>query len=367
MEVLSWMILGIWLFPIPWAMGGISASFVDKKEKSICFQWITGFMIMWSLFYVISVPNILMEKEFWANEQKIAVVEMFLITALLFAVVGFVLWIRQWKQNMKKRNFSVLSPASDTNKTDTNKTATICWCIFIFLLIFQLVASIFMTYKDGDDAFYVAVSSLAENSNSMYQKLPYTGGGTGLDARHGLAPFPIWIAFLAKISGIPSVVVAHIAVSFTMILLTYVIYYEIAKKICSKKKEHVPLFLLFISFLVLFGDYSISSPENFLIARSRQGKAALGNAIIPMIFLLLLLIMRQIQENQKVNKMYWILLAATVTAGCLCSTLGAFMLCLLIAIAGICMAVVYKKWKIVIPLAICCFPAVVTALIYLKI
>ena len=28
----------------------------------------------------------------------------------------------------------------------------------------------------------------------MYQKLPYTGMSTELDVRHGLAPFPIWIA-----------------------------------------------------------------------------------------------------------------------------------------------------------------------------
>ena len=42
----------------------------------------------------------------------------------------------------------------------------------------------------------------------MYQKIPYTGMNTELDVRHGLAPFPIWIAWLARMTGISTVVVA---------------------------------------------------------------------------------------------------------------------------------------------------------------
>ena len=48
----------------------------------------------------------------------------------------------------------------------------------------------------------------------MYQKLPYTGMSTELDVRHGLAPFPIWIAWLSQMTGIATVAVAQLAFTY---------------------------------------------------------------------------------------------------------------------------------------------------------
>ena len=78
------------------------------------------------------------------------------------------------------------------------------WLCFLALLAFQLVQAVRMAYADGDDAYYVAISAITQDAENMYVKLPYTGGETGLDARHGLAPFPIWISFLARMAGTPA-------------------------------------------------------------------------------------------------------------------------------------------------------------------
>ena len=50
-----------------------------------------------------------------------------------------------------------------------------------------------MTYQDGDDAYYVAISTLTESSNTLYELMPYSMGATGFDMRHGLAPTPVRI------------------------------------------------------------------------------------------------------------------------------------------------------------------------------
>ena len=71
------------------------------------------------------------------------------------------------------------------------------------------------------------------------------------------------------------------------------------------------------------------------------------------------------QENQLISLGYWILLGATMTAGCLCSTLGALLVCMLIGVTGLCAAVCYKKWKFLFPMAACCVPCVVYAGLYL--
>ncbi|MBQ8230370.1 MAG: hypothetical protein IJZ34_00360 [Lachnospiraceae bacterium] len=359
-------ILFLWLFMIPTLVGNIAAAGVDKKEKNLPFLWITGQMLLWAVFQLIAVPLVLTGKPFSTHFKEAisrenplwTVVTLYLAAAVVLAAAGILFSCRR----LRKRKMAFKVIRGFDNK---GKWYCILWLFFWLLLIFQMVQAVRMTYADGDDAFYVAVATIAEESNYMYQKLPYTGGTTGLDGRHGLAPFPIWIAFLARISGVPVVTTAHVAVPLALIPMTYGIYYLIGRKICARRNEKLPLFLVLTEILVLFGDYSFYSVENFMIARSRQGKAALGSIIIPMMFFLFLIILERIQENKKVELIWWMLLTAVIMSGCLCSTLGAMLLCMLTGVVGICASVVYRRMKLLVPMALCCIPAVVYAVLYL--
>jgi hypothetical protein len=248
----------------------------------------------------------------------------------------------------------------------SGKKEKISWFIFGVLVALQILAAAFLTYGDGDDAFYVAVSTITEASDTLYKIMPYSMGETGLDLRHGLAPFPIWIAFLARVSGFSVPFVAHVAANTFLIGMTYVIFGKIAQVLWGNEGEKRSLFLCLVALLVLFGDYSYKTPENFMIARSRQGKAALGNIIIPIIVWLLLMIFKQLQEKQKVQLMLWVILCATVISACLCSTLGTFLTCLMLGMAGICAGVVYRNIRLVIQMAICCIPSLIFALLYIR-
>lgn len=360
--ILPILILIIWLLVIPTAVGGIVAEAVDKRNRNLPFLWIMGQLLLWAVFQLIYVPFVLLQDggPFGHMENSFSKASgLYEAAACILAVSGMVSIVRRrWT---KKLPFRVLAGQKDKKRY----LCYILWAAFWLLLIFQLVQAVRMTYADGDDAFYVAVSSITLDSDTMYTKLPYTGGTTVLDARHGLAPFPVWIAFLAKISGIKAVSTAHIAAPLVLIPMTYAVYYLIGCRLCSKSKEKLPLFLLFTELLVLFGDYSFYTPENFMIARSRQGKAALGNIILPAMIFLLFLILERMQENQKVGWRLWLLLAGVMTAGCLCSTLGAMLSCLLVGVTGLCAAVCYRRIKVLLPLALCCVPAAGYALLYL--
>ena len=354
MIVIKFVLLIVWLLGIPLCIGGIPAAFVDKQNKSPAFMCISGYMLMWAVFQLICVPFVFLEKRY--SGMFPYVVYSFGIVSILLAIVGSVLVFR------KNKGITVLK----YDKGTWNVTEKISWGVFVVLLLVQLTASVLGTYGDGDDAFYVAVSTITEASNTLYKIMPYNVGATGLDLRHGMAPFPIWIAFLARMSGLKPVFVAHVAVSTFLIGLTYVIFYKIGTVLLADKKESLPIFLIFAELLVLFGDYSYKTPENFMIARSRQGKAALGNIIVPMVIFLLLLIFKQVQENQRIQIMLWVLLCATVISACLCSTLGTFMMCLMLGVAGLCAGMVYRNARVVICIAGCCLPAVIYALMYLK-
>lgn len=348
------LVLGLWLLVIPILAGGI---FVDSKEKrkaALPFGWISGQMLLWAAFQLLCVPLILKEKSFRL------VVLLFQLGAFGLAVIGLVFWILHFR---KARTGLQVVPGQEEKK---GKFYYGMWGLFGALLLFQMVRAVTMTYADGDDAYYVAVSTLTEESDTMYVTLPYTGGTTGLDTRHGLAPFPIWIAFLSRVSGMRAVSVAHVAVPLILIPMTYGIFYLIGRKLCGRsRRERLPVFLVFTQLLVLFGDYSFYTAENFMIARSRQGKAALGNIIVPVLIYLLILLLEKVQEGLKVGWRFWGLLAGAVIAGCLCSTLGALLACMLVGVTGLCAAVCYKKWKILIPMALCCIPAAGFAFLYM--
>ncbi len=371
MEILSFLVLIVWLLVIPSCIGGIPAAFVDKQGKSPGFMCISGYMLMWAVFQIVCVPCVLLEKRY--NGMFPYVVYGFGGAALFLAVAGGIFFVRKCRKGERRSVWGSRSecrpdgksagePAFEKRQIQFAEKGA--WVVFLGLVLVQLAASVLLTYGDGDDAFYVAVSTITESSDTLYKIMPYSIGETGLDIRHGLAPFPIWIAFLARISGLKASLVAHTAVGTCLIGLTYVIYYKIGQILFRDKKEHLPVFLSFTALLVLFGDYSYKTVENFMIARSRQGKAALGSVIVPMTIFLLLMIFDQIQKQKKAQWMLWVLLGATVTAACLCSTLGTMLMCLLLGVAGFCAGAVYNNLRLVVCMAACCVPAVIFAAMY---
>lgn len=354
MQSMHWifkiLLLVFWMIIIPTAAGNCMYADGKKSAKAVdgglVLRWVSGQMLLWALFQVLCVPMVLTEMSF-----------RYLVYA--FGGISLILAIYGTYVAFKRTRNDVLKPVS------VKRDNMLPWIIFGLILVFQLVQAVRLTYGDGDDAYYVAVSTITENAETMYSKLPYTGGTTELDIRHGLAPFPVWIAFLSKVSGLRAVSAAHVAVPLMLIPMTYAIFYLIGRSLFKGKEKFLPVFLIFTEILVIFGDYSFYTVENFMLARSRQGKAALGSIVMPMLFFLLFVLLERMQKNEKYGLNFWILLCCVMTTGCLCSTLGGFLLCLLLAVTGLCAAVCYRKWKVLAPLALCCAPCVFYALIYL--
>lgn len=351
MTALQILVAVILLFVIPAIVGTLFRRGVDQDMGGPVFWWISGQIFLWACFQLICVPLILLQIDFKFAAAGYNAVQALAVLAAV--ILGF----RNRKKTFKWERIR----GFDRKKS----VRSALWILFWALLIFQLVQAVRMTYRDGDDAFYVAITSITQNAQIMYRKLPYTGFGTELDVRHGLAPFPVWISYLAEMTGIRAVSTAHVAVPVALIAMAYGVFYLLGRILLREKKEALPLFLIFTEFLVLFGDYSFYTVENFMIARSRQGKAALGSIVIPVTLLLLLLLLRRLQEGGTVFLKYYVLLAAANTAGCLCSTMGAMLCCMLVGIVGLCGAVAYKRWKILIPMAFCCIPNVCFAFLYL--
>lgn len=348
------LVLVILFFPIPTLTGYLFRN-IDQTTRSLPFYWASGQVLLWAVFQLLCVPFILLEQPF----SKVVEIYNLLIVILLAFSLLLILYdfcVCKHKTAKTIKHMPIQHP--------TQKSTWFLWGVFALLLIFQLVMTLFLAYEEGDDAFYVATSTITTDSDTMYIKLPYTGGTTGLDARHGLAPFPIWIAYLAKISKIPAVTVAQIAAPLSLILMAYALYYLIGKKLLIERLHTLPLFMIFTEILTIWGGYSVYSSENFLLVRTAQGKAVMANIILPFTILLLLILLNKIHDCTKVHIDFWLLLTFTVTAGCLCSTLGTILSCMLLGIVGLCTVISYRRWIIIFPLAACCILPSCYALLY---
>lgn len=334
--IVQLLILAALLLLVPAVVGGIAAG----VEKHLFFRWVGGQMILWAGFQVICVPMILAQRDF--QDVK------FLFSGFMavMVLVAVALDIRRRTGLFSRKSLPRMHGEKDT-------AALLLWVCVFALLLLQLVLTCALAYEEGDDAFYVSISTLAEYSGRMYEHLPYTGGGTGLDARHALAPMPIWVAYMAGISGMRTVTTAQVALPVVLIMMSYAIYYLLGRRLFPEGRRKLPLFLLLLQLLVLFGGYSTYSAENFLLVRTAQGKSVMANIVIPFLFFVFLSILEQLQAEDRTDSRAWLMVGVTMIAGCLCSTQGTLLTCMLLGIVGSCMVVCYRRWKLFLPMIGC--------------
>jgi hypothetical protein len=265
----------------------------------------------------------------------------------------------------------------------------IYWGIFFALLAFQMVMAILMASFDGDDAYYVVESLLAQQADVMNTILPYTGISTSLDIRHALAVITMWIAFIAKVSGVHATIVSHTVIPLIVIPLVYLVYVEIGKSLFKKKQEFVPVFMIIVSFLMMFGNVSIHTPATFFLMRTWQGKAIVCNLVFPLIFWIFLEMMEKKEEKtdsagveqttekvaakagirQKISTASygWIMLIFVNMLAGMCTAMGVIFATGLIGLLTLILLFIKKDWKVLIWAFICVIPNFVYLTLYLSI
>lgn len=355
MIVLKIISLFFWIWVLPVLLGMIPAGMIDKERKLLGLPLICGYILQWFLFQMVSVPIILLQsKVSFLNFTFL--VWIYGITIVLIGVLAVVYYAKK-SQNLN------LKPAE--NVFAWGRIGKLFFGLFWIFFALQMLGLIFLSFSDGDDSYYVAVATIAETGNTMYMVPTYTGGHGTLDLRHALAPMPIWIAFLSRVSGIHVSTIAHVAVPIVLLLITYGIYASIGQFLCKDKREMMPLFLFVSSLLVTFGNYSMKTTETFLLTRTAQGKAVLGSVVFPFAILLILMLIERVARKDDTGVMLWCMLIMLSGVACLCSALGGVLVIALYGVTGFYTSLCYKRWNILSRMFSCCLPALLCIALYL--
>lgn len=326
--------------------------YIDRENRGIGVAYISGFLTLLAAFQLIAVPVVFMDP--WGFDT---IVKIFTVATTLLNGFGVIGTLHLWRREGVVFN-------KFTAWKQRGKIEKIQWIIVFILIAFQVVMAVTHASFDGDDAYYVVQSVITDETNTLYRILPYTGFGTSLDMRHSMAVFPLWIAYIARMTGIHATIVSHTILPVVLIPLTYMIYYEIGKKLFQEKQEQLPVYMIFICMLQMFGNVSIYNNATFFLMRTWQGKSMLANVVIPGIFMILLWLFEGEPEKRSKRNGMWVLLALINVVAAMMSTASVFLNTFLISIMAIVFSVQEKNIKILFKMAACCIPCVVYALLY---
>lgn len=358
--------LFFWLVIIPFCIGLIPANFIAADKRSPGFTLLAGYFVMWAAYELITIPAVL-----WVEYHNFRTASVwFTVVSILGAVWGIFLWYRNYKKGSPGLLFGRTGKGNDIRVTFAERIRNmsweerITWMLFLVILGFQLYQAAACTSFDGDDAYYVTESLLAQEAGVMYRILPYKGGSTGLDVRHVLAVFPMWVAFVAVGSGLHATIVSHLVMPLLLIPLTYLLYFQIGKFLFSDKPVNLPVFMIVMGLFQIFGNVSIYTNETFFLTRTWQGKSVAGSLVIPAFLWLLLLIYDGKRKKKRADMGLWILLVCVnMTAG-ICSSIAVFLVSILMAVMAFVLMIVERDFKVLCKLGAVCIPNLVYMGIY---
>ena len=355
-----------WLVIIPFCIGLLPAGFMPEDERKPGIVLLAGYFTMWAVFGLVTIPVVV----FVRYDNFILASRCFMALAILGAVAGVWLTYRRRRFGRLREWMSFADCIREMSVAER-----IEWLLFLLLLGFQLYKAVAYASFDGDDAYYVAASLIAQQADTMYTILPLTGRHTGLDIRHALAVFPMWIAFVAQKSRIHATILSHTIMPLVLIPLTYLVYYEIGRLLfgrpdrqakVERSGENLPLFMILMAVFQIFGNVSIYTNETFFLTRTWQGKAVAGSLVIPALLWLFLLLYGGRKKGAAAERAgIWLLLVCVnITAG-ICSSIAVFLVSILMAVAAFCLAIVERDYKVLFKMGAACIPNVFYVLTYL--
>ena len=369
MIVLQILSLIVWLLAVPFCIGFLPIRLMKKELRSPGVIWIAGYIVLFFLLEIVGIPIVLT-----VNYHGFTIFSRWLAAALLLVAIGGAYMAVRGK----KSGDGIILNYKDTWKTHSWEEK-IMWVLFLALVGFQLYMAFTRASFDGDDAYYGVQALTAQQIDVMYRIDPNNGWSSTLDARHALALFPMWEAFIGKMSGIHATIICHSVIPLVLIPLTYVLYYQIGRILFRKRKDLLPMFMVIIALWQMFGNVSIYTTETFFLTRTWQGKSFAGNFVIPAVLWIFLSLFAVDETEEKEEKPagvirriknvenigLWMLLGGLNLAGGASSSLAVLLSCMLTAGLAVLFTIKEKKFSILVKAGCTCVLGGAYILLYL--
>lgn len=317
----------------------------EIESGKIATAYVFGYMTMFAIFQLVfTICQIL-------TNRLEPIVTYFTIGILIFALNSTIY--------AHKEIPLMYNNIRDLVKKRQSKWVYISGLICFLLLLVPIVMSFVLQYADGDDSYYLAMATQIESNGVLNGIIPYTGQGSSIDIRHAWAGGVTFTAYLSRITGLHTAVIAHFLLPPFLMVIMYMIYWLIAKVLLKDKKEYISLFMITIVLMYIFGNVSIYTATTFMITRTWQGKAMFSNLIVPVLILCFLMM-----KEHGMKAIYWVAIAIIGIASVFTSTMGIYFAPVFIGLATLVVAIANKKWKYLVGYIVSMLPILGYAVLY---
>lgn len=274
----------------------------------------------------------------------------------LLALAAFVVWLRNMatdrvpaKERADCEDEPEVACARQSAEAGTEQKGNRKW-IYIFgvlaavLVLIQAYIPARYEHSDDDDARFIAEQVSAVDHDMMYQDSPiraeYLYWNEGEVRKDLTSPWAMFMAITAKESDMAPAELSHSYVPFFLILICYVVYLLIGRKLFKGDWEKTFLFLIILSVVHLAGYTSTHTLASMLLLRIWQGKAVCASFMLPLFFYLFYQIMRKDYNRRWLPVLYF-----ASTGACLLSGIGIVTAPIMLFLYGGLDFCYYRNWR----------------------
>lgn len=248
--------------------------------------------------------------------------------------------------------------------------------LLIILLILIQALLVSCTYNFTlDAAYYVANVATSVETNMMNVYDPFTGAWQDhYEMRYFFATYQIQDAVVCQLTKIPALIWTKSVMAVTVIILTNIVYYMTAGRLISYmpdgddengtegrkiNKEAAVFVMMAFMFIINLTFITIYTSSLFLMTRTYEGKAIVGNLAVITIFCLFL---RMNDDTLKVRP--WLMTFLVCFGAATISSSANMLLPVELTVLFLPMIVRKKKWGMIFKYAACVIPGLTFSLIY---
>ena len=329
------------LFFVGTALSGYTIRRILKlKQEGFLFSILAGCMGWWALMEVILIPM----------TMKLAPFHTFVWVYTAAAGVLTIAGLFSWRTILE--DGKALASGWKQNLTLGHLAA-------ILLIIWQLYYLAHHMYLEWDDAYYVNLANTALTTDKIYWVYPETGTFVDFDKRYVLSLWPIFYAWLSKLTGVLPTIMAHTILPWLILSVAYLVYVLIGRKLFPEDHQLQGMFLAMAVMIHLFMSGEHTAGLTFLSITPWVGKGILATILIPALFYWIL---RTAEKEQTAD---FVLLGLTCLAGCLLSSMGIMLTPVFVGTAMLLAGIRKKSISYVVKGALACIPCVILGIYYI--
>lgn len=336
-------ILFLYLIPV---VVGQGVNRILKIDTGVVKNFLIGNIFIWALFQLVTVPLVLLKQSF--------LIVVAIVNVVLAGICIFVLF-----EEVAKKKCAAFKIQSWTSKCKGFKLEDgFALAVMFGAMGWMLYKVISLQHTDADDSRFVVNAVEIVRTNRMFLTDLITGQELetwiGEIIKDITAPWAVYIAYLAKMTGISVVITAHSVMPVSLILCAMSAFWLISGEVFKKDITNRSIFMCLVILLNVYGYYSIYTAETFMLTRIWQGKATIASVAIPAMFLLAM----WLYDNSK-SYGYYVLVAMLNLGMCLMSGMGLIIGAIMLGCFGFVYAIVKKNYCIAIVLWAMAIPNVV--------